>query len=318
MPPLATRASYVGFGKETTPGTSVAPTVFTPATAFTPQDVRNYVQDQGIRGAFVDTYNQIPTQGWSTYFYDSNLYVDSMGPALKSLLGEEAVSGTGPYTHVFDVLNSGAQPTTYTVADYNGFNMRRFAYSLCNSVQVNFDASGLLTYTAQWMGFASATATTTASSFTAVPAKAAYVGTVSIGGSSTLLVQSGNVTMARNVVPILAINASTSPTAMFGGGVSSTGSLTIIYQDDTFLTPFLNGTAQALDLSWTAGSGAGTQTFTYHATTALFTNATVDRGEEYVRLNVDFESVANTTDVGSSGGYSPVKATLVNAVTAAY
>lgn len=317
MPPLATRASYAGFGKETTAGTSVPPTIFTPATSLSPQDIRNYVQDQAWRGSFVDTYNQIPTQGWATYGYESNLYVDSAGPAFKSLLGEEALSGTGPYTHAMNVLNSG-QPPTYTVADYNGFNMRRFASALCNAVNVNFSADGLLTYAASWTSFVSATATQTASSFTTVPAKAAYVGTVSIGGSSTLLVQSGSVTIGRNVVPILGINNSTSPTAIFGGGVSSQGNLTIIYQDDTFLTPFLNGTAQAIDLSWTAGSGAGTQTFTYHATTALFTNATIDRGEEYVRLNVDFEAVANSTDVGASAGFSPCKVTLVNAVTAVY
>src|SRR4051812_28621810 len=100
-------ASFVGAAKEATPGTGVAATTFFPATLMAPKDIPNYVPDEGIRGSAVSTYDMIQTQGWSTYGLEGAAYVDSLGLILKSLLGEEAASGTAPTTHTFTLLNSG-------------------------------------------------------------------------------------------------------------------------------------------------------------------------------------------------------------------
>jgi hypothetical protein len=41
--------------------------------------------------------------------------------------------------------------------------------------------------------------------------------------------------------------------------------------------------------------------------------AKVDRSNDYVEIDVNFKAVANTTDVGASAGFSPIKVTLKNA-----
>lgn len=311
-------ASFVGAIKEVTPGTPLAATTFFPGTTFTPQDVKNYVPDTGIRGSFVDSYDQIPTQGWSTYSLEGPLYVDSFGLLLKSLMGEEAAASTGPTTHTFTLLNSGAQPPTLTVTDYNGVQARQFAFSIVNSITINFGPDQLISYSAQCMGLLSATASTPTKSYTAVAAKPGHLGTVTIG-SSTSLLQSGSITISRNVGPILTINNSATPTEIFAGALSATGNLTTVYQADALVvTPHLAGTVTALDLTWTSGATTTAYGLNIHATSGLFTNNTIDRGSDYVKMNTDFYCKPNTTDVGASSGYSPLKVVLTNQTPAAY
>lgn len=312
--PLSTVASFVGTGKEATVGTAVAPTLFAPATSLKPEDVRNYVADTGMRGSYVDSYNEIATQGWSTYEYQGAVYVDTIGAVLAGLLGDETVTGAAsPWTHVFSTKNNG-QPPTYTITDYNGFNARQFPGAVFSDLEFAFDASGLLTYTAKASALPSVTTTKPAATFSTVAAKAAYTGVVSIGGASTGLVESGTLTLTRKVSPILAVNGTNVPYRIWASSVGFTGKLTIIYEDDTFLTPMLNGTQESLDVVF----GASPSSLEVHGSQCLFTKATVERSKDYVELAVEFTGVANTTDAGGSGGYSPVKATLVNAQQAAY
>lgn len=312
--PISTFASFVGFGKESTPGTAAAPTLFMPVKEFKPEDVRNYVADDNIRGSYVDSYNEVPTQGWSTYECQGNVYLDTFPILLKSLLGDETLSGTAsPYTHAISTLNSG-QPPTYTVTDYNGFNARQFPYSLCTSIEVKYDATGLLEHTTQLQGFPSATTTKPTQTFSSVAAKAAYTGVASIGGTSTLLISAGSLKLDRKTNPLIAITGTQNPVAIWGGAVGVTGQFTFIYEDDTFLTPMLNGTQQSIDLTF----GASPLSLELHGSSALFTKATVERSKDWVELQVDFTCVANTSDAGASGGYSPMKATVVNSQSSAY
>lgn len=311
--PLSKYLSFVGTGKETTPGTAVAPTLFAPATDLKPSDVRNYVSDQAMRGSYVDSYDEIPTQGWSTYEYSGPVYVDVIGAVLKGLLGDEAITGTGPYTHTFSVLNTG-QPPSFTLTDYNGFNARQFPGAQFSSLELKFSSDQLLEHTTQAQALPSATTTKPTQSFSAVAAKAGYTGVVSIGGTSTGLVQSGTLTVTRAVGPILAVNGTQVPYKIWGAAVAYTGSLVIIYEDDTFLTPMLNGTKQALDVVF----GVSPASLELKSSSTLFTKADVDRSNDWLTLAVDFTGVANTTDVGASGGYSPVKATLINSQSTVY
>jgi hypothetical protein len=46
-----------------------------------------------------------------------------------------------------------------------------------------------------------------------------------------------------------------------------------------------------------------------------YTLAEIDRSKDYVTVSVTWEGLANSTDVGVSSGYSPLKVTLQNAVT---
>jgi len=309
--------SFLGMAKETTYGTAVAATTFTPATSLAPEDVKNYVGDQAMRGSAVDSYNQLATQGWSTYSYDQPVYMDTIGVPLKGILGAEDLSGAGPYTHVFATMNTGTyQPPSYTLSDYNGFNTRQFPGFMFSQVQFTLSPTGLLTASVQGTGLASATTTKPTQTFSAKTASAGYTGVITLGGTATTLVENATFTIARQVNPITAVNNSTSPTAIWAGSVSVTGQMTLIYNDDTFLTPMLGSTSTSVDILYTNGADS----LKLHCTSGLFTKAPVTRGGNgWMEITVDFTGVANTTDANTAGtGYSPVKATLINTTSAAF
>jgi hypothetical protein len=48
-------------------------------------------------------------------------------------------------------------------------------------------------------------------------------------------------------------------------------------------------------------------------TKCAFQVAKVDRSQDYVTLDVTYKAIANSTDVGATSGYSPIKVTLQNA-----
>lgn len=314
---ISTYPSFVGMAKETTPGTAVPVTTFTPATSIASEDVKNYVSDSAMRGSAVESYAQVPTQGWGTFSYEQPVYLDTIGPALKGIFGAEDLSGAGPYIHTFAVLNSGTfQAPTYTLVDYNGFEARSFPYGVFNSVALTYAADGLLTAAVGAQTFGSSAVTKPTQSFTAKPATAAYKTVVTIGGSATTLIESAAVTIARPTNPIIAINASANPTNIWGGPVSVTGSLTAIYTDDTFLTPMLNGTSTSVELSTTVGADI----LDIKCTNGLFTAAPITRGGNgWMEITIAFTGVANTTDANTAGGgYSPAKVILTNTTSTVY
>lgn len=314
---ISTYPSFLGIAKETTPGTPVTATTFIPVTSMTPEDVKNYVPDQAMRGSAVDSYGQYPTQGWSTYSFDGPVYMDTIGVILKGLLGAEDLSGAGPYVHKFGVLNTGTyQPPSWTISDYNGYNTRQFPGFMFSQTQFSFAAGTLLTHSTQGQGLASVTTTKPTQTFSAKPAIQGYKGVISIAGSPTTLVESGTLTIARTVNPITAVNNTASPANIWAGSVTVTGQLTLIYNDDTYLTPMLTGTSQALDISYTAGADI----LVLHCNSGLSTKAPITRGSNgWNEITVDITGVANTTDANTAGGgYSPIAATLTNTQTLAY
>jgi hypothetical protein len=51
-----------------------------------------------------------------------------------------------------------------------------------------------------------------------------------------------------------------------------------------------------------------------HCSKAFLTTVNRTYGSRWVELTVNFTTDGNTTDVGASGGYSPIKATIKNTV----
>jgi hypothetical protein len=93
-----------------------------------------------------------------------------------------------------------------------------------------------------------------------------------------------------------------------------TGQLTLAVVADTYHQDQLAGTAVALDLNYSRGAGASLRQLVVHCSKAYFTAAPRDYGKKWIELAAAFRADGNTTDVGASGGYSPAKVTLKNAV----
>lgn len=317
--------SYLGVAKETRPvpgasPTAVAATDFIPFTTITPFDNITYLDDKGIRGSMVEQYNVIQGKVYSEFEFGGDVFPDTIGYAFAGVLGDVVTTASAaPYTHAISLLNSQAsngQPTTFTLSDYYSLgagSTRQFAGCQFASIDTKFSADALLTYSAKALGYQSITASVQAPSYSTVPALPSWTGVVTLGGSVTAIMSEGNVNIQRSVSPIHTVEGSQRPYQLFAGPVTVEGSLMLVLESDDQLNYYLNNTQPSLSIDFTSGVGAGLVQVKFNMTKCAFTVAKVERGKDYIELNVNYRAQANTTDKGASNGYSPIKVTLQNA-----
>lgn len=317
--------SYLGIAKETrpTPGsapTAVAATDFIPYLTISPFDNVKYLDDKGLRGSMTEEFNVIQGKIYSEFEFGGDVFPDTIGYAMAGVLGDVSTSGaTAPFTHTMSLLNSQAsngQPPTFTLSDYYSLgtaSTRQFAGSQFSQLDVKFSADALLTYSAKAMGFQSSVAANPSASFSSVGPVPSWEGQVTLAGSVTAIMAEGNVNIQRPVTPIMTVDGTQRPYQLFAGPVSVDGAMLLVMESDAQLNYYLNNTQPSLAIDFSAGAGASAVQLKYQLTKCAFTVAKVERGKDYIELNVTYRGIANTTDVGTSGGYSPVKVTLQNA-----
>ncbi len=109
--PLATQASFVGLGKETTRGTAVTPSLYLPIHNLAPHDILHYINDESNRGSMVDMYGQQPAQANGEYDFQGDVFPDTTGNILMGILGNSAVATGAVFT---DVVLSGTAGSVVT------------------------------------------------------------------------------------------------------------------------------------------------------------------------------------------------------------
>lgn len=312
--------SFLGIAKEASRSagvdpTPVAATDFIPIKNITPFDNIKYLTDEGWRGSMVANYGQVQGVIYSEFEFGGDVFPDTIGYAIAGVLGDYAISGaSAPYTHTMAVKNSSnGQATSYTLTDYNSFNARQFAGSQFGSLEFKFSADGLLEYSAMAQGYGSATAATPTATFSTLAPTPVWVGTTTIAGSLSTKLTEGTVSIKRELTPIFSVDGSQNPYQIFQGAVEVEGDLKLIMEDDTDLVRYLNNTQPSLALDFSQGAGASLTQLLLTMTKCAFVVAKVERSKDFVEVAVNFKAVANTTDVGASAGFSPIKVTLKNA-----
>lgn len=317
--------SFLGIAKETrpTPGsapTAVAATDYIPFTSLSPVDSIKYLDDAGIRGSMTEEYGVIQGNIHSEIEFGGDVFPDTVGYMMSGVLGDVATTGAGaPYSHTFALLNSQAtngQPVTFTLSDYysgGAASTRQYAGCQFASLDVKFSADALMTYTAKAFGYASATAANPTPSFSTIAPLPSWTGSVTLGGSSTAILADGNINIQRSVEPIFTVDGNQRPYQLFAGPLTVGGSMKLVYESDTELAYYLNNTQPAMVVDFTSGAGASLVEVRFTMTKCAFTVAKIDRSKDYIELDVTYKALANTTDVGASSGYSPVKVLLKNA-----
>jgi hypothetical protein len=316
--PKATQLSFLGIAKEVTPGTAVPSTNYIPVTQLTPKDSVTLLEDKGLRGAFVDVYDEIAANISATVDFDGNVHPDTIGFPLAGILGDVVTSGaSAPFTHNFAVLNTGTgQPPSYTLNDNYVAGNRQYAGAKFSELGFKFTDAGLLTYSAKATTFGSATATAPTQSFTTIPPMTGWQGVVQIGGITQAGVIDGEVTIKRAVTIINGIDGSQNPATLWSGPVQVDGKATLVMEDDTQLTNYLTNTRPAIDFNFTSGAGAAAVQLKLHMSKCAISAADVTRGKDYIEIPITWTALANATDIGASNGYSPIKVTIQNAIAA--
>lgn len=313
--------SYLGIAKEVTKGTVVAPTDFIPVAkdSLKPVDIIDPLYDTGLRGSNIVNYNYIPGRTRSTVDFGGAVFADTVGYGIAGLLGSVATTGaSAPYTHTISLKNSltsGAddQPISYTLTDFYAADVRSYPGCQFSDFSLKFNADGMLEYETKATGWLSSAVSDPTPSFSTVLPTPVWRGTVSIGGSAVSTGMTGNIDMKRNVTPVYGISSTQNPFNVFLGPLEVSGKITFIMEDDTELTRYLTNTQPAIVLNWAYGAGAAAVQIQATITKGAYTAAVIERGDDFVKVTVDINAQGNTTDAGSTGGFSAIKWVLQNA-----
>jgi Phage tail tube protein len=315
--------SYIGIAKETTKGTPVAPTTFIPVSVskLKPVDVIDPLYDEGLRGSLVKNYNYIQGRTRSTFDIGGPVFPDTIPFALGGVLGSVVTTGSSaPYTHTVSLKNASAtgadaQPTSFTLTDFYAANVRAYPGVQFHDFSLKFTAEGLLDYDCKGTGWQSATASTPTPSFSTVLPVPTWQGTVSVGGTTVSNTVDGNIDMKRSVKPIYGLGNTQNPYQVFVGALEVTGKFKFVMESDTQLTNFISNSQPAIVLNWTNGSGASATQIQATISKGAYTAAVIDRGGDYVAIDIDLNAQANTTDAGATSGYAPIKWVIQNGIT---
>jgi hypothetical protein len=229
------------------------------------------------------------------------------------------------YTHKFALLNSGgvysgAQPPTHTLTDYTGLTAtvgaRAYPSACVSQMDFTGSAEQLLMQKVtgnSWLSAAAGTTPTNTTTFT-VP-QANWRSTVAVGGSTISSIGEWAMSAKRQLQIYWTAQGAQNPYVIARGGlnVALTTNYTVA-SDESALTNMLTAGPLAVQFQLSnGGTGSSLLSFTFNATKAQAIKSKIDRNAVLVGYSDEWECLANTTDVGGTGGLGPATITLINA-----
>ena len=226
------------------------------------------------------------------------------------------------YSHTFAQLNSGSgQPPVHTLTDFTGITAgvgaRSYASACVASLDFTGNAGEALSRSVSGLGFLSAPAASApVANPTSAPPVANWRCTVSVGGTPVYSVGDWSCSLSRDLAVYFSAQGGLAPYVIARGNLSATFSLDYtVAVSEAPLAQLLSGGLTPLVLTLSNGlSGASALSITITASAAKTVAAKPVRGAEVIGFSTGWEAVANSTDVGGSGGLGPCTVTLVNAI----
>lgn len=294
-------------------------------------DKPNWLKDTSLRGSMVSgpSAMALGVLLGEVTFPESPVYLDSFGFALGNILGDLTVTGSSaPYSNAFSTLNSASgQGTTHTYEQYYGptatSGARLFTGLAFTEVSIMWDvAKKWLTWSGKASCWASQAAgskpTNNQSGVLAIPSWRMLMGLggPASGGTQVMTCKSGKVTIKREVTPEYTGTGTQNPYIMQRGGLSAAfDSLTFVTTDETIYSDMIGNSQPQMQLVFPNGlSGASQGALQLDMAAAGFEEAPPEWGGKLVQWKTKGDFLNNTTNSGASGGLSPIKATLTNAI----
>jgi hypothetical protein len=259
-------------------------------------------------------YGQQNTTRSTDLDISGDVFVDTIGWPLASVLGSDTVTGAGPTIHTMALLNTGdGQPTSQTWTDNEGgIATRLYPGAQCTELTLKFDASGLLNYDAKYLAWIGATGATPSASYTTLVPVPSFLGAVQIAGSADLTIESMEIAIKRqNAEAIFTVGAQ-DPYNVHVGGLEVTTKYSFVAKDESRLLSYLNNTSEAVVATFTQSAG---QVLKLQMSQHYFDDAKINRGKAFVAVEGTGRAMFNATDATAlGGGLSPIQAVLTNAV----
>ena len=268
----------------------------------------------------------------------------SIGFGNNPLRFAHGASGTvftvvAPFTHNFSLLNSqlgyggvaGAQPPTLTLTDHTGLNYggtpgtntnyaRAYASACVSAVDISGNVEQLLDFKVtgnSWPSQPAASSPT--NTISSVIPQANWKSALYVGGTSASNLITTNGEWAVNIKRQLQVywtsQGTISPYIIARGPLSASLSMKMTApSDETPLAWMLYDGPQWVHIYLNSGNTGGTAlSMTIDANSVQFTKSKPGRSAVLVDFDNTGECIANTTNVGGTGGLGPVKVQLVNA-----
>lgn len=311
MPPFPSSKQALHLAKESVKGTAIAsPTSSIPIRSFSSGREKTKLPDMSLRGSAVDSFSEADGVYHGTFSVEGDVFVDSIGHLLLSILGEEAISGIGPYLHAFTALNSGdQQPPGHTIWDDYSVAVRRHFGAQCSSLSFSWEDNGLLAYSAEFMTLGDTVVAAPVASYGALAPMSAWHGSCTIGGVDAYPL-SGSCNITRNNAEAIHVQDTLqTPRHIWVGSLSIEGTLVLLMEADTYYQQFIDNTQPTLTFAWVRDGNNG---LAFQFTKATWRTPEIDRSGSYVKLSMPYKILGSTTDAGASGGYSPGKFSVTN------
>jgi hypothetical protein len=252
------------------------------------------------------------------------------------------ITVTGPYTHTFALLNSGAgyggilgaQPPTHTLTDNtniittgtyaNPYGARYYPSACLSTFDLSGNAEQLLDIKVSGNSWPSVIPGTTPTKniSTAIPIPA-WTSKVYIGGTAAnnqvFDVGEWAINIKRQLQVYWTDQGAQTPYIIARGPLSISGTMNFtVPSDDSPLNYMIQNTQPQIRIlmsNTTQGlSGTATLTLQFDAQVAAFVKSKPDRNAVLIGYQNSWDAVANSTNVGGSGGLAPGSVTLINNV----
>ena len=235
-------------------------------------------------------------------------------------------------THNFSLLNgtgagmggyAAAQPPTYSLLDYTGppatTGARIYSFGVPSEVSLTGTSTALVEWEAKYIALASVIAGTapTSSPSTVVP-QASWRSTVSLAGAQVYNDVEWKLTLTRKAEPVFTNSNQQDPFSIPRGALTAMVGLNFNpAQDESEFLYYLNNTQPTLSIVASNGlAGTSAASLTVTAQVAAFDTGAIKADREVFGFDETAKLVANTTNTGPSGAYSPVQIALTNSVIA--
>jgi hypothetical protein len=246
------------------------------------------------------------------------------------LTGVAVTNTTANYTHVFSLLNPGsstgntsAQPPTYTwlhrnlIATSGNFNADQYSYTRVTDLKLTAKKDGWFS----WDGKATAylrnfPASDFPPSFTTVKAQPSWKSVITLGGVTNYTVSELSVSLQRELDIVTTADGSQNPYVIAAGPLTATFTADFDAQsDETILAAMLANTQPTLSYVISNGlTSPNTVSCTITAQLAGYKQTPLTPMKSLWGWKASGDLIANVTNAGNSGGYSPVQITLTNAI----
>jgi hypothetical protein len=233
---------------------------------------------------------------------------------------------TGPYTHNFSLLNmasstgsTSAQPPTYTVLHRNGiaptYSADQYVYGHFSALKFQAKKNGWFVWDGKVASYVrSAPASNITPAFSTVTGEPTWKSTVSVAGSQVLNVTDLTIDLTRDLDIVPTADGVQDPYVIGMGPLTANFNLNFdVAANETVLTYLENNTKPTF--SWTisnGGTGTSEISFSIAAQLAGFKKAPLSIMKSFWGFKAAGSLIANTTNAGNSGGYSPLAVTLIN------